>query len=417
MAWENRKSIASSRLDLPIRKLQTDALFRKYWPQLSLEYLYQFNPILQTSILPIGIFNPTYPPGATQAVQFGTKWSQNAGITLMQPLLDLSIGRQIREYKLQEEISKHSEDQLEYQLAYDVAQAYQNISLQEGQIQLAIQDTNRTWISLNLQKNEFAFKRLLKSELNTAQINHDNAVQKWKDAISLLIENKVFILFLTGQNSLENTDFQIDENRFSDDQFFNTEFPQNPDSIPEIQGLELQKNLPELQIRSERSKYLPTISLKGFLGANQYTNNFNPVQAGTWFGNSYLGVDVKLPILNGEDKSKTIKEYRFQSEQFRNQKEEKLAAYSKDALTAKIRILRIKDQLKNFQKTIELSKETIKIIQDRVEQGQETVTQLNTQESNLQALEANYTLAKKQGWAYYLDYLKASGLLKSLWKD
>ena len=52
----NRKNIAASKLDIDIRKLQTQTLYRKYLPQISAEYTYLYNPILQTSILPIGIF-------------------------------------------------------------------------------------------------------------------------------------------------------------------------------------------------------------------------------------------------------------------------------------------------------------------------------------------------------------------------
>jgi|GEM_PF-386843 len=416
-ALDNRKNIASGRLDLTIRRLQTEALFRKYWPQISFEYVYQFNPILQTSILPIGVFNPTYPIGATQAVKFGTKWSQNAGITLVQPLLDLSIDRQIQESKQQEKISRSSEEQAEYQLAYDVATAYQNIGLQETQVQIAIADSLRTYISLELQKNRYESKKLLKSDLNTAEINHDNAVQKWKDAISQLIENKVFILYLTGQNNLSATDFKIDSNFFNIDKILSQDLPLQQDSIPEIQGLSNQERLAQLQIRSEKAKYLPNISLKGFLGANQFTNQFNPIETGTWFGNSYIGLDIKLPILNGEDKSKTIQEYRFQSEQYKNQREDKIASYNRDALTARIRLLRIKDQLKNFEKTIKLSLESLKIIQNRVEDGIETVSNLNTREADLQQLEANYTLAKKQAFGFWLDYLKASGQIHILWKE
>ncbi len=79
-AIANRKNIQAGKSDQIIRKLQTDALYRKYWPQVNVEYAYRYNPILQTSILPIGVFNPAYPADATKSIQFGTKWSQTAGV-------------------------------------------------------------------------------------------------------------------------------------------------------------------------------------------------------------------------------------------------------------------------------------------------------------------------------------------------
>jgi hypothetical protein len=61
-----------------------------------------------------------------------------------------------------------------------------------------------------------------------------------------------------------------------------------------------------LQTKSERSKRIPTIGFKGYLGANQFANTFNPITANTWFGLSYVGLDIKAPILFGENPTNTI---------------------------------------------------------------------------------------------------------------
>ena len=151
-AFSNRKNIQAGKSDQTIRQLQTAALYRKYWPQVNAEYTYLYNPILQTSILPIGVFNPAYPADATKSVQFGTTWSQAAGVTISQPILDLSINRQINESKLQERIAAATQAQTEYELAYTVAQVYFDIYLQQSKIQSAIADTNRSWLSYQLFK-------------------------------------------------------------------------------------------------------------------------------------------------------------------------------------------------------------------------------------------------------------------------
>ncbi len=429
-SFTQRKIIGSGRLNVEIQKLQTQALIKKYWPQVSLEYTYLYNPILQTSILPIGIFNPSLPPNETKAVQFGTKWSQNAGLTVVQPLIDFTIKRQIQEFKLQERIANSTEEETEYLLAYDVAQAYFNIGFQEAQINSAIIDTNRTWISYTLQKNKFNSQRLLKSEFNKALINHNNAVQKLKDAISVYIENKVLLLYLIGENQMDRYDFKIDSsyplikspNSFPGNTFLDLN-PMNLSNIdttisliPDIRELAFQERQPSLQIRSERARYLPTLSLKGFLAANQYTNNFNPVESGTWFGNSFIGIDLKLPIWIGDDHARKIQEIKLQEKQYAVQLEDKTMTYKKDALTSKIKMLNAQDQAKTLLRNIILSKENVKIIQDRFELGQETASNLNLEENNLQSSEASYTLIQKQYWLYYLDYLKASGKLSELWK-
>ncbi len=415
-AFLNRKNILAGKMDQEIRKLQTEALYRRFWPQLSAGYTYQYNPILQTSILPIGVFNPAYPADATKSVQFGTKWSQAAGLTLSQPLIDISVNRQIKEGKLQERIAAALQAQTEYELAATVAQAYFNILLQEAKIVSAASDTNRTWQSRLLLQNKFDQKRLLKSELNRGKINHNNAVQLYYNAVAQLIEDKVFLLFLIGRNKIEQTDIRLDT------AYLNFETLQLPDvqpkvaNIPELQQLQLKAELAGVQAKTERAKYLPTLWLKGYLGGNQYTNTFDPVAANSWFGLSYAGVELKYPLITGDDKKRKIEQMRMQSAQFNQQQEDRAAQYYKDAVVARIKLDRILNELKAQRENIGLGKEAVTIYQERVSEGQESVSALNLEEANLQKTETEYQKNTAQYLLYYLDYLKAAGKLEQLWK-
>jgi len=413
--FSNRKNIQAGKSDLVIRRLQTEALYKKYWPQASLEYTYLYNPILQTPILPIGIFNSAYPADATMNVRFGTTWSQTAGATIIQPLIDLSIQRHINEAKLQERITAASQAQLEYELAFTVAQTYIEISLQESKIKSAIADTNRTFISYKLLLNKFVEKRLLKSDLNKSLINHNNAVQLLKDALSELIEDKVYLLFLTGETKIEKSDFIIDTSFIKQYKLTTSGILPDPDVIPELQQLELQVQLTGIQTNSEKAKHLPTLSIKGFIGANQYTNNFNPIESNSWFGLSYVGLDLKYPILFGESVQKNIQVLRLKSAQYSQQKEDKSALYVKDTYTSRLKMERVMSQLKTQEENIALSIESIAIIQDRVAEGQESASTLNLEEATLQSLKSEYETTKKQLWNNWLDYLKASGQLNILW--
>jgi len=414
--FSNRKNIQAGKSDLVIRRLQTEALYKKYWPQLSIEYTYLYNPILQTSILPIGIFNSAYPADATMNVKFGTTWSQTAGATLIQPLIDVSIQRHINEAKLQERITAASQAQSEYELAFTIAQTYIEISLQELKIKSAIADTNRTFISYKLLRDKFDEKRLLKSDLNKSLVNHHNTVQQLNDALSQLIEDKVYLLFLTGETAIEKSDFAIDTSFVKQYTLTTSGTLPDPDVIPELQQLDLQAKLTSTQIMSEKAKHLPTLSIKGFLGANQYTNNFNPVQSNTWFGYSYVGIDFKYPILFGESVQKNIQVLQLQAKQYSQQKEDKSALYAKDTFTSRLKMERVMSQLKTQEENLALSIESIGIIQARVAEGQESASTLNLEEANLQSLQSDYEMNKKQLWNNWLSYLKASGQLNILWK-
>lgn len=412
----NKKNISASKLDITLSNLQTQALYLKYWPQVSAEYNYLYNPILQTSILPIGVFNPAYPADATKSVQFGTKWTQSAGLTAIQPLLDLSIQRHIREAKLQERIAALSQEQSEYELAYTIAQTYIDIYLDEAKIKLLVADTNRTYVSYTLLRNKFDEKRLLKSDVNKSKINHNNTIQLLSNGIAKMIEDKVYLLFLMGVGEIEQWDFAIDTTFATKYVITNTVPSISLEQMPDLQQLTLQSQLNSLRVKSENTKHIPTVNFKGYLGANQYVNEFDPLAANSWFGLSYVGLNVKVPLLFGDNTSNTIQQLNLQSNQYKLKKEDKTLQYTKEAFTAKLRINNLKTQLQTQAENIKLALESIDIFQARVQEGQESASNLNSEEVSLQALEADYEMNKKQLWVHWLNYLKSTGQLAVLWK-
>lgn len=415
-ALNNRKNVQAGRQDATISKLQTEALYRKFWPQITADYSYQYNPILQTSILPIGVFNPSYPADATKSVQFGTRWSQTAGVTVNQPLFDVSPSRQISEAKLQEHITAAAQAQTEYELTYTVAQVYFDIAIATDKIASAVADTNRTWISYQLLKSRMEQGRLLKTELNKGKINHNNAVQQYRAAVAQMVEDKVYLLFLVGENDIDQPDFTIDTALLKKDELPLTNKRPDAATIPELQQLELQQQLTRIQARTEKASYLPTLGLKGYLGANQYSNNFDPIAANSWFGVSYVGINLKYPLLFGDDRRRKLQQLTLQGTQYEQQKDDRTAQYQKDAVVAKIKMEQIASALKTQEDNKALSIESIAILQTRLTEGQETTTTVNQEEADLQKLIADYQANQKQYWLYYLDYLKASGRLEVLWK-
>lgn len=183
-----------------------------------------------------------------------------------------------------------------------------------------------------------------------------------------------------------------------------------------MEQLTLQSELSDLQAKSEKSKHIPTIGLKGYLGANQFANTFNPVAANSWFGQSYVGLDVIIPILFGESPQNKVQQLKIQSNQLHLQKEDKKLQYNKDAGLARIKINNANTQLSTQAENIALSTESIDIFQARFQEGQESASSLNLEEASLQSLKDEHETQKRQLWVYWLDYLKATGQLSILWK-
>jgi outer membrane protein len=415
-AFSNRKNIQAGKIDIAIQQLKTKALYKKYGPQVSAEYNYNYNPILQSSIIPVGKFNPALPSDATATVQFGTTWSQSAGINATQPLFDASLKKQLNENRLQEKISITSLAQTEYELAYEVSKSYINIWLKQQQINSAIIDTARTWLSYQLQLDKNTAGTLLKSELNTANINHNNTKQQLMDATLQLVENKIYLMFLTGAIANGANDFNIDTSFFNYNNLLLVDTKIVSDSIPIFRQLDLQRQLSLLQQQTEKSKHIPVASIKGFLGANQYSNDFNPIKPNSWFGYSYVGLNLKIPLLLGDDKENKLEQLQLQSQQYSMQYDDKSAQFNQESVTAQLKLTRLKLQIKTQEDNILLYKETLKILQDRFKEQQITSNEINRQENELQKLLTDYQNTKIEAWLFGLSYLNATGQLSKLWK-
>lgn len=412
----NKKSITAGRSDLQINELTTKALHRQYLPTLEVEYAYMYHPILQTSILPIGIFNPAYPIDATQSVQFGTTWTQVAGLTLSQPLINFGILRAIHEAEVNETITAVSQELTEYELAYQIAKVYINLLLEESALTARIADTSRSFVSFSLQKSRFDQKSLLRSDFNNAAINHLNTVQLYSDALSLLAEERMHLKYLMGTENDTLLSLELDTVFMAHFQPTIEQVGIRTTQLPELYLFDLNQDLNTAQIHIAQNTHMPVLKLNGYLGANQFTNRFEPVQTGTWYGISYIGLNLKIPILTTEHTQVKMQQLKIKSAQIMLQKEDKSAEYIRDARVSLIRIDNLNQQLATQQATITLRTNTVEIHQARVKQGQESASSLNTEEAELLLLEANYHTNQKKLWLYWLDYLKSTGQLAMLWE-
>jgi len=161
---------------------------------------------------------------------------------------------------------------------------------------------------------------------------------------------------------------------------------------------------------------LPTMGLVGYLGANQFSDTFQPVAAHSWFGISYVGLKVNVPILFGDSPRNKVQQLELQSTQVNLQREDKTLEYIQHLLSVKIKMDNLQRQLKVQEENIVLSTESILIFRARVQEGQESASHLNREEAGFQLLKSEYEWNKRNWWVYWLDHLKYAGQLGSLWK-
>lgn len=412
LALANKANILALNAEAMIDSLNVNQIRAKNLPQIAFAYDYLYNSIIRTNIVPVGQFSPV-PTDQTRSIKFGTKFNQVAGLQVMQPVFDATIQSKIRESKLQYRIKKDQVATANEELMFEVAKTFVGILTKQQQEEILKLDTLRTGSTLKIVGDKFADGTSLKMDLNKAKINHNNSVFVYKELISDLIVEKIYLGFLTNLEP-ETIDVADVDHTFTEENLIAFAQPNEAKTPSKINEFDSRISLTQQQIKGEKVKYLPKLNFNGYLGADQLSNELKPTQSNTWFGNSFLGLSLRLPITIGENR--TIKKTQFQSQlnSLNFQKEEELKDAEKNKQSALQEIATLKEEAKSYSLNIELLKENVQLYNERLQAGQESYENVNLEEIAYQKEIQKLTNVNNKIWQQWLLFLKNAGMLDRL---
>jgi len=415
-ALGNRGNITALRTDLEIAGLQTSGLFSEYLPQISAVYDFRYNIKSPTQIIPLGQFNPV-PTDEKRAIIFGTAWQQNAGVSLYQPLFDFSIRSRVAESRINEKLKNADVAAAERDLKSEVIRSFILISIREEQLRSAIADTLRTGKTLDLIMDRADEGKVLKTDLNMALLNHNNALANFRSSLSVLMQEKMYMGFLTGYplEFLMDGEYDFASSMIRID--FQAGLVPVTDSIPEIERLKIRAELAEKQQKTEISRKIPVLGVDGFLGASQYTDTFDPVKEGTWYGSSYVGVSLRLPILSGDNTRSRISQLRLEARGIQERIEDEKARIVNNGLRLSEEISQLEYLLAVSEQNASLLEENITIYQNLFTKGQVTAYDLINREVDLQKEHARINEQRARILDKKLEMITNSGYLQSFLND
>jgi outer membrane protein TolC len=382
-ALANKGNIQAVRTDIEIAKLQTSSAFQKYLPDLSLSYNYRYNPIIPTQIIPLGQFSQI-PTDEKRPIKFGTDWQQNSGLILYQPIIDFTIKNRVAESRINEKLRNTDAAAAERDLELEVLKSFTNIWLREEQLHSAELDTLRTSRTKELFILKSQEGRVLKTEVNKAILNHNNALSNYIAASSTLTREMIYMSFLTGitlENLLEG---KFDFSPLSEDLLRISNTDPLLDSVLSVRSLVLRSELLEQQQQSERMKRTPTIGFEGFLGANQYTDSFNPFLEDSWYGSSYVGLNLKFQILSQNSIKNKVQQLKLERTGIQSRINDEINSVRNKNLLLREEIRQIEYQTGLSEQNIRLYEENLLLNQDRLDKGQINAYDLITDEIDYQ---------------------------------
>jgi outer membrane protein len=411
-ALANKGNILAVRTNIEIAKLQTSSAYQKYLPDLSLSYNYRYSPIIPTQIIPVGQFSQI-PTDERRPIKFGTEWQQNSGLNLFQPIIDFSIKSRIAESRINEKLKNTDAAAAERDLKLEVIKSFTNIWLREEQLRSAELDTLRTSRTKELFMVKSKEGKVLKTEVNKAILNHNNALSNYVAVSSSLTREKIYMSFLTGISLETLLDGKFDFSPFSEDvlKIGNTDPLLN--SIPSVISLRLRAELLGQQQKSERMKHTPTIGFEGFLGANQYTDTFNPFLSVSWYGSSYLGLSLRFQILSGSSTKNRVNQLKLEEKGLKSTLEDETNSVRNKSLLLTEEIRQIEYQAGLSKQNIKLYEENLSLNQDRFDKGQINAYDLLTDEIDFQKELSKFNEKRAELVYKQIELINNSGTLSS----
>jgi len=411
-ALANKGNIRAVRTDIEIAKLQTSSAYKKYLPDLSLSYNYRYNPVIPTQIIPFGQFSQI-PTDEKRPIKFGTEWQQNSGLYLYQPIIDFSIKSRIAESRINEKLKNTDAAAAERDLKLEVIKSFTNIWLMEEQLRSSELDTLRTSRIRELFMLKSKEGKVLKTEVNKAILNHNNTLSDYIAGSSSLTREKIYMGFLTGISLETLLDGNFDFSPFSDDVLKISNTGLLLDSIPSLRSLLFRAELLEQQQKSEIMKHTPTIGFEGFLGANQYTDTFNPFLSDSWYGSSYLGLSLRFQILSGSSTKNRVNQLKLEENGLKSRLEDETNSVSNKSLMLTEEIRQIEYQVGLSKQNILLYEENLSLNQDRFDKGQINAYDLLTDEIDFQKEQSKFNEKRAELVYKQIELINNSGSLSS----
>src|SRR5699024_6265565 len=362
------------------------------------------NLIIPTTPVPAKAFNPDAEKGEIMPLQFMTDWSSKAGINASFDLFNPKSRGQIKEAKQRAQIKSTTKKISVNQLKYQVGADYAAVIIAKKQFHLAIADTiNKTKI-LAIVQDQHQAGRLTISELNKAISNKNQSISRYFKASKILISAKAQLLSDLGISPQKREKLSI-----SDD--INSLLHPNKKTLQKnslsLTKRKQQKRLTKIQLHNTKLEFLPTVSLEGFYGSNFYNNDFDIFKGQNWYGNSYIGLSINIPITQGLDRIKKI-------DQLQLQKQADMANYNAQKNLLQLENLQAQQDIVYKKKVLQQKKKNMALIQknllsakDKFSSGRLLISELLQNDFLYQKAKNNYLQA-----AY--DYIIAKMQLRKL---
>jgi len=375
------------------------------------------NLIIQRAFLPAVFFDQNAPADAPPiAVQFGVKYSGNAGLQLSQILFNAQWLLGLKAAQAYRELAVKNVTQSKIQVAESVSKAYYSVLVAEERakvLDLNIQRLDSLTREMSAMNQKGFVEKLdvdrlevslnnLKTERTKVQNLVDLSYYMLKFQMGMKLDEQIVLADRISENDVERLAREVkadDGSGFSYDQ--------------RVDYSILKSNLllSEMDVENNKRGYYPTVALFGGYGYNTGRNSFGDVFGSPWFNNANIGLSVNIPVFDGFAKKYKIQQAKFTVDKVKQSLSLVEQSIDLQIRSANITIINGLETLKNQKRNLDLAQEVVRVSKIKYQAGTGSNIEVINAESALKEAQTNYFASLYDLLLAKIDLDKAKGKL------
>lgn len=409
-ALKNSLQLKSDNNTLAKYKASVGQVRSELLPRVNAVGTYQYSFDIQTQMIPAEMFGGL--SGTYKEARLGVNQNKSGNLQASQTLYNAPLLISLKIAKATVNLECLQIQGTKEDLIYNVSATYYNIQSILKQEQL-VENNLRSMNSL-----VEITDRLYKSGLATATDANRLTVSRDNTSANLrkLRNNKekMYNLLKILMNIPIDSNIQIKE--FQENKSSLVE-PFLPVSNPMLKTNYLQvaqgKQIAEMQLKSIKSSYLPSLSFSGSYGYSAFYNNANPMKNlnDKWYKSSYIGVQLNIPVFDGFSKKYQIHQKKAEIKNYEIQGEQILQQNSKEMADAYADLKSNYTSLDTQKRSLELAQKVSDDINNQYKSGLVKMSEVINSQIELVTAQNNYVDALISIKQAELNLSKAAGTL------
>ena len=420
-AFEHNPLLNAAAKDTSIAGLGTQRVKGLYLPRANFISAFQYYISTRKMLVEGGsaLAPPSLPDGKPMAIDVGYNHTWYPTVSVNQLIFDPSYRNNYNIALQNEQLQTQQLVSFKIDLITGIFKAFNTCKLLELQAIFLEKNITRIDTLIELTRIKFEKGAGVKIEVNRVEVTGNRMRSELANVRSGYSEALLALQFqmnyLEPDSLILSSDLTIEQIVRSTDSLQQQLTNSNSTMRIENRLLQTQIALADESIKLEQSRSKPIIGADGSLGFTPAADEINKMfQGERWKPYSYIGVNVGIPIFNGMDVKRAVKQKELQAQQSRNYLDQFNIQFETEKATTYVQIQNARERFKYADENLQLANNNIELLHEAFINGVADNQDLILGENDLYDNQARYFNELLQLMLNEIEGLRVMGSFNTL---